>query len=249
MTRLRLFRSVVLLSVSFLMMSVALAADGIRGSFTATRKLQVDQITVAFEQTDHYGSDDAADRSDPGRIMIDAFKAAGLHVVAYRSVVPGLQPGMNTALFNKATIGSRAPAGYELRRSHAFTLAGFKQPEAVLHVLAKNGIRQTQYFRLENSNFETVRSELANEAIDGALLKARDLAKRLGNPDTEIADVVVVGAAPFMPTNSGGGQQSFNFGTLPADSLVEMSSLEATEPILVIKVAATVTLRPKRSAP
>lgn len=258
MTQSRVLDAIVSAAASIFLLSSVCAAEGIKAGFTAIRKLPVDQITVAFDQVDIYGPDDPTERPDPGRVMMEAFKAAGLQVVAYRTYMAGLQPGANTAMFNKVTSGSKAPGGYEFKRSHTFTLAGFRQPEAVLHILARNGIRHTQLFRMENSNLEAVRSELANEAIDGALLKARALAKRLGIQDTDIVDVTVAvagtGTVSFGTTTVFGsasiGARGVDFGAMQSmDTSVELSSLEAAEPVVRVSVPAVVTLSPKRSAP
>lgn len=243
--------------------SAALAADGLKATFTATRKLPVDQITVIFSQTEvitpHEAADrpDAGDKLDAGRVMIDAFRAAGLRVVDYRAILADMQPAANTAMFNKVSPGSKAPAGYELRRSYLFTLTGFNEPETIIHILARNGIRQAQAFRLEHSNVEAVRSELAEEAIDSALLKARALAKRLGIAETDIVDVTAYSAGSINFTSSNGfgastafGSRLNDFGGIQlVDSAVELSGLDTTEAVVRVKVSATVTLSPRRSAP
>jgi uncharacterized protein YggE len=239
--------------LSLLMPAASFAADGIRATFVATRKLTADQIVVTFEQSELYNSDGTSQRSNPGKVIADAFVAAGLDVQSYRSLTQGLSPGFNSPTFNRVADGAVAPAGYDFRRSYTFTLTGFKHPEVILHVLARNGVRQTQSFRIESTKLEATRAELAIEAVNGALQKARAIASQIGLPDLQIVDVAVVGAGPgYAPANMG-----YIFGddrrpVLSSDSgalsgAIEVSNTQQSGPIVEVIVAATVTLGARRS--
>jgi len=170
---------------------------GIHATYTATRTLPVAEIKANFAQSEHVNLDDPA--STPGgrgQVLLDAFKAAGMTVSEWTTNVgPGNFPGNQNQVPNQ--IGAPGSAQVDVIRNYAFTITGFKRVEDVIAVIAKNGIRQPGQMILRPANWETLQDDLANEAVDGAVAKARKIAAHLGKGQADVLDVNV-SAAPIQ---------------------------------------------------
>jgi hypothetical protein len=221
-----------------------LAADGFKATVTVSRKVPADALLVSFHLIERTWPETQSQlRAEEIRIR-EELKKSGVIIESWTGKASVVNSGFNSTTYNYINPGNTTQQqAVDMRRDISLRVIGARDFEAIAAILGRNGIRHSVTFNWSASKSDAAREELAFEAVDAAVKKARALAERVGSKAGNVIDVTITNASVSstdFATNvmfTAGGSAITR--QLPVDPVVEDESGAA----VVINVTAAVVLQ------
>lgn len=205
------------------------AADGIRATAIASRKVPADVLVLSFHLTERANPEQPSRLPAEEQRMREEIRKTGATITAWTTRVAFLNAGYT------GYSSSSKDQAVQVRREITARLTGVTDTQPIEAALVKNAVRHGAMLTWTASDADKVREELEADAAAAAVAKARSLAERTGAKAGNVIDLQILQLSP--------GNTTANRGEVPlaADEVLEDDKGRS----LVLRASAAVTLYAK----